>query len=54
LRANDASGIKEAFAKQELLYYFDVLNNGPVYPELVKDFWMKAVIVTKKDYNEYI
>jgi hypothetical protein len=53
LRANSSNGIKEAFEKQELLYYFDALN-GPVYAELVKDFWMKAVIVTKKDYNEYI
>jgi hypothetical protein len=53
LRANGIEGIKEAFEKQELLYYFDVLN-GPVYSELVKNFWMKATIVTKITYNEYI
>jgi hypothetical protein len=53
LRENGIEGIKEAFEKQELLYYFDVLN-GPVYSELVKNFWMKATIVTKITYNEYI
>ncbi|KAK2382660.1 hypothetical protein QL285_070179 [Trifolium repens] len=53
IKANGITGIKEAFEKQELMYYFDVLN-GLVYSELVKDFWMKATIITKKSYCEYI
>jgi hypothetical protein len=53
LRVNSADGIKEAFEKQELLYYFDILN-GPVYPELVKDFWMKAIVITRKVYDEFV
>jgi translation initiation factor 2 alpha subunit (eIF-2alpha) len=53
IQANGIHGIKEAFEKQELMYYFDMLN-GPVYSELVKDFWMKATITTKKTYTKYI
>jgi hypothetical protein len=53
IQANGIHGIKEAFEKQELMYCFDMLN-GPVYSELVKDFWMKATITTKKTYTKYI
>ena len=35
------------------MYYFDMLN-GPVYSELVKDFWMKASVITKDVYNRKI
>jgi hypothetical protein len=49
VKVNGIQGIKEAFEKQELMYYFDVLN-GPVY----SDFWMNATIVTKKTYIEHI
>jgi hypothetical protein len=44
IRVNGATGIKEAFEAQKLLTCLDSLN-GPVYPEIVKDFWMKAEII---------
>jgi hypothetical protein len=25
-----------------------------VYPELVKDFWMKVVVITRKVYDEFV
>jgi hypothetical protein len=53
LRVNGFPSLREAFKKQDLLYYFDVLN-GPIYTELVKEFWMKAKIITRGSYNEAI
>jgi hypothetical protein len=35
------------------MYYFDVMN-GPTYSDLIKEFWMKASIITKERYNEKI
>ncbi|KAK2350677.1 hypothetical protein QL285_097983 [Trifolium repens] len=43
IRVNGCDGIKEAFVAQKLTTYLDCLN-GPVYPEIVKDFWMKAQV----------
>jgi hypothetical protein len=37
LRANGAPEVKDVFAVQDVFNYYDILN-GPVYPELVKDF----------------
>jgi hypothetical protein len=53
LRVNGFPSLREAFEKQDLLYYFDILN-GLVHTELVKDFWMKANIITRRSYNESI
>jgi hypothetical protein len=46
LRVNGMGEIKELFEKQGLSTFFDILN-GPVYPTLVKDFWMKAEVISK-------
>jgi hypothetical protein len=46
LRLNGMGEIKELIEKQGLSMFFDILN-GPVYPNLVKDFWMKAEVVSK-------
>jgi hypothetical protein len=53
LRVNGFSEIKDRFERQGMLYYFDVMN-GPTYSDLVKEFWMKASIITKDIYNERI
>ncbi|KAK2429016.1 hypothetical protein QL285_027491 [Trifolium repens] len=34
-----------------MMYYFDMLN-GPTYGEVVKEFWMKASVITKAKYLE--
>jgi hypothetical protein len=47
LRVNGFPSLREAFKKQDLLY-------GPIYTELVKEFWMKAKIITRGSYNEAI
>jgi hypothetical protein len=46
LRANGMGEIKELVEKQSLDTFFNILN-GPVYPELVKDFWMKAEVISR-------
>ncbi|KAK2369748.1 hypothetical protein QL285_082863 [Trifolium repens] len=51
LRVNGFPELKDRFERQGLMYYFDVLN-GPTYTELVKEFWMKASIITRNKYNE--
>ncbi|KAK2444435.1 hypothetical protein QL285_015462 [Trifolium repens] len=51
LRVNGFPEVKDRFERQGLMYYFDVMN-GPTYNELVKEFWMKASIITKAKYNE--
>jgi hypothetical protein len=42
--------LKELFDKQSLSVYFDILNR-PVYPNLVKDFWMKADVLNKNSFQ---
>jgi hypothetical protein len=51
LRVNGFPSIKGLFEKQDLMYYFDILN-GPTYTELVKEFWMKVSVITRKFYTE--
>ncbi|KAK2450473.1 hypothetical protein QL285_009588 [Trifolium repens] len=50
LRVNGFPEARELFEKQDFMYYFDILN-GPIYTELVKEFWMKASIITKESYT---
>ncbi|KAK2408976.1 hypothetical protein QL285_044438 [Trifolium repens] len=50
LRVNGFPEIKDRFERQGLMYYFDVMN-GPTYTELIKEFWMKASIITRDQYN---
>jgi hypothetical protein len=50
LRVNGMGILKELFDKQSLSVYFDILN-GPVYPNLVKDFWMKADVLNKNSFQ---
>jgi hypothetical protein len=50
LRVNGFPEIKRLFEKQDLMYYFDILN-GHTYTELIKEFWMKASIITRESYN---
>jgi hypothetical protein len=50
LRVNGFLEVKELFEKQGMLYYFDILN-GPTYTELIKEFWMKASVITRDKYN---
>jgi hypothetical protein len=35
--------MKQVFVHQKMTTYLDCLN-GPVYSEIVKDFWMKAQV----------
>jgi hypothetical protein len=51
LRVNGFPEVKDRFERQGLMYYFDVMN-GPTYNEIVKEFWMKASIITKTKYFE--
>ncbi|KAK2382479.1 hypothetical protein QL285_070010 [Trifolium repens] len=50
LRVNGFPEVKELFEKQDLMYYFDILN-GPTYTELIKEFWMKASVITRESYT---
>ncbi|WJX24370.1 hypothetical protein P8452_13485 [Trifolium repens] len=51
LRVNGFPEVKTRFERQNMMYYFDILN-GPTYNEVVKEFWMKASIITKAKYLE--
>jgi hypothetical protein len=51
LRVNGFPEVKTRFERQGLMYYFDILN-GPTYNEFVKEFWMKATVITKPKYQE--
>ncbi|MCI45876.1 hypothetical protein A2U01_0067115, partial [Trifolium medium] len=42
LKVNDF-GIEELFINQGWKRYFDMLN-GPIYTNMVKEFWMKAEV----------
>jgi hypothetical protein len=53
LMVNGFPTIKELFERQGLMYYFDIVN-GPTYTELVKEFWMKAHVITRKSYTEVV
>ncbi|KAK2429014.1 hypothetical protein QL285_027489 [Trifolium repens] len=53
LRVNGFPELKDRFERQGLMYYFDVLN-GPTYTELIKEFWMKASVITREKYNTNI
>ncbi|KAK2360854.1 hypothetical protein QL285_086075 [Trifolium repens] len=46
LRVNGFANVVNLFKRQGMEYYFDLLN-GPTYTELVKEFWMKATVITK-------
>jgi hypothetical protein len=43
LRVNGCGNMKQVFVHQKMTTYLDCLN-GPVYSEIVKDFWMKAQV----------
>ncbi|PNX65300.1 cullin-like protein [Trifolium pratense] len=45
MKANNFD-VEPYFLNQGWKRYFDMLN-GPIYPELLKHFWMKAKIFTK-------
>ncbi|KAK2456875.1 hypothetical protein QL285_004202 [Trifolium repens] len=51
LGVNGFPEVKTRFEKQGMLHYFDILN-GPTYNEFVKEFWMKATIITKAKYQD--
>ncbi|KAK2374095.1 hypothetical protein QL285_075079 [Trifolium repens] len=53
LRVNGFPEVVDLFKRQGMDYYFDVMN-GPTYTELVKEFWMKASVITKEKYNQRI
>ncbi|KAK2375248.1 hypothetical protein QL285_076150 [Trifolium repens] len=53
LRVNGFPEVVDLFKKQGMDYYFDVMN-GPTYTELVKEFWMKASVITKDKYTQRI
>ncbi|WJX38845.1 NADH:ubiquinone reductase (H(+)-translocating) [Trifolium repens] len=53
LRVNGFPEVVDLFKKQGMDYYFDVMN-GPTYTELVKEFWMKASVITKDKYIQRI
>ncbi|KAK2363161.1 hypothetical protein QL285_088170 [Trifolium repens] len=53
LKVNGFPGIKGLLEKQDLIYYLEILN-GPTYTELIKEFWMKASIITRESYNDYV
>jgi hypothetical protein len=50
-RVNGFSKVNDRFERQGMMYYFDMLN-GPTYNEVVKEFWMKASVITKPKYQE--
>jgi hypothetical protein len=50
LRVNGFPEVKTHFERQGMMYYFDILN-GPTYNEFVKEFWMKATVITKTKYQ---
>ncbi|MCI05493.1 hypothetical protein A2U01_0026546 [Trifolium medium] len=47
LRAN-CFDVKKLFQDQGWLGYFDILN-GPVYTQLVKDFWKRCDVITQEE-----
>ncbi|KAK2450567.1 hypothetical protein QL285_009680 [Trifolium repens] len=53
IRVNGFAEVVKHYKRQGLEYYFDVMN-GPTYTELVKNFWMKASVITKDVYNKKV
>ncbi|WJX12819.1 NADH:ubiquinone reductase (H(+)-translocating) [Trifolium repens] len=53
IRVNGFAEVVNLFKKQGLEYYFDLLN-GPTYTELVKEFWMKASVITRDVYDKKV
>ncbi|KAK2428736.1 hypothetical protein QL285_027234 [Trifolium repens] len=53
IRVNGFAEVVNLFKKQGLEYYFDFLN-GPTYTELVKEFWMKASVITRDVYDKKV
>ncbi|KAK2444809.1 hypothetical protein QL285_015807 [Trifolium repens] len=53
IRVNGFPEVVHHYKRQGLEYYFDVMN-GPTYTELVKEFWMKASVITRDVYNRKI
>ncbi|KAK2449244.1 hypothetical protein QL285_008454 [Trifolium repens] len=53
LRVNGFSEVVDLFKRQGMEYYFDVMNE-PTYTELVKEFWMKASVITREKYNQKV
>ncbi|KAK2409695.1 hypothetical protein QL285_045109 [Trifolium repens] len=53
IRVNGFAEVVHPYKRQGLGYYFDLLN-GPTYTEMVKEFWMKASIITRDVYNRKV
>ncbi|KAK2410252.1 hypothetical protein QL285_045626 [Trifolium repens] len=53
IRVNGFAEVVHLYKKQGLEYYFDLLN-GPTYTELVKEFWMKASVITRDVYDRKV
>ncbi|KAK2450710.1 hypothetical protein QL285_009815 [Trifolium repens] len=53
IRVNGFDEVVRLYKKQGLEYYFDLLN-GPTYTEMVKEFWMKASVITRDVYNKKV
>ncbi|KAK2352424.1 hypothetical protein QL285_096416 [Trifolium repens] len=53
IRVNGFADVVNLYKKQGLEYYFDLLN-GPTYYELVKEFWMKASVITRDVYDKKV
>ncbi|KAK2457116.1 NADH:ubiquinone reductase (H(+)-translocating) [Trifolium repens] len=53
IRVNGFADVVNLYKKQGLEYYFDLLN-GPTYTELVKEFWMKASVITRDIYDKKV
>ncbi|KAK2409853.1 hypothetical protein QL285_045253 [Trifolium repens] len=51
LRVNRFLEVKTCFERKNMMYYLDMLN-GPTYGEVIKEFWMKASVITKAKYLE--
>ncbi|KAK2435511.1 hypothetical protein QL285_020564 [Trifolium repens] len=53
IRVNGFAEVVHLYKKQGLEYYFDLLN-GPSYTEMVKEFWMKASVITRDVYDRKV
>ncbi|KAK2429953.1 hypothetical protein QL285_028343 [Trifolium repens] len=53
IRVNGFAEVVHLYKKQGLEYYFDLLN-GPIYTEMVKEFWMKASVITRDVYDRKV
>ncbi|KAK2352371.1 hypothetical protein QL285_096365 [Trifolium repens] len=53
IRVNGFAEVVHLYKRQGLEYYFDLLN-GPTYTEMVKEFWMKASVITRDVYNKKV